>query len=231
MSTVSRLSPRLRDERGITLPEVLVAITIGIAIVTVIFLITRITFNQTAKVTDRVEAVQRGRIAMDRITRQFRSQVCPATTGAALTSGEDDSVTLYTDSTGGAQNPERHTIAYDGTRNTITQYDYVGTGTWPNLTFPATPARTRELITNVVPVSGTPIFSYYTFTTTGTITPSVRLNTPLADPDLARVVRTDVSFVVRPRRTNQPPQSTTFQNQVDVRTADPNKPTESPRCL
>jgi hypothetical protein len=197
----------------------------------VIFFMMDVSFSQTAKVTDRVDAVQRGRIAMERITRQMRSQVCPSTTGAALTAGEDDSLSFYVDTTGGTQNPERHRIAYDSATNKLTQFDYVGSGSWPDLVFPASPTRTYELLTDAAPVSGVPIFSYYAFTTSGTISPSVRLNTPLAQEDLPRVVRIAVSFVARPRRTNQPPQSTTFQNQVDVRTADPNNPTEATRCL
>ena len=40
------------------------------------------------------------------------------------------------------------------------------------MTYPAcsSPTRTRQLLKNIVPVSGTPVFSYYAFVTSGTST-------------------------------------------------------------
>jgi hypothetical protein len=220
---------RLRDEEGVTLFEALLTISIGLVLLGVVFLLMEVAFSQTAKVNDRVEAVQRGRTTMEQVTRQLRSQVCPATTNAALIQGDGNSVTFYLDLSGGAANPERHTIAYDPNTRVLTEYDYTGSGTWPALTYGSTPTRTRQLLKEAVPVSGTPVFTYYAFTPAGL--PTQQLATPLADADLPRVVRIALSFVAQPTRTRQAPQSTTFQSEVDVRTADPNNPTESTRCL
>ena len=90
---------------------------VGLGILGVVFLMMNISFSQTAKINDRVEAVQRGRVTMENITRQLRSQVCPSTTGAALTNAEDNTITFYTDLSGGSgSRAAHHHLRPDGTR-------------------------------------------------------------------------------------------------------------------
>jgi hypothetical protein len=233
VSRGTSVSQILRDERGVTLFEALLTIVVGLGILGVTFLLMDVSFSQTAKISDRVEAVQRGRVTMENITRQLRSQVCPSSTGAAITDARDSSVTFYADLSGGAANPEQRTIAYDQTAKTLTEYRYVGSGTWPSVTYPASnaPTQTRELAKNIVPVSGTPVFRYYAFPTNGSQTHQL-LTTPITTaPELSRVVRVEVSFVSQPSRTKQQARSTTFQSAVDTRTTNPNSPSETTRCL
>jgi Tfp pilus assembly protein PilW len=222
----------IRNESGVTLFEALLTVVVGMGVLGVVFLVMTTSFTQTAKLHDRVEAVQRGRVAMENITRQLRSQVCPSTTGAALTNAGDNTLTFYTDLSGGTNSPEQRTITFDPTAQTLTEYRYVGTGTWPNMTYPASssPTYTRVLARNVTPVAGTPVFSYYAFPTNGATTHE-RLAAQVAATDLPRIVRVEVSFVSQPSRTNQSPRSTTFQSAVDTRTTDPNNPMEGTRCL
>jgi Tfp pilus assembly protein PilW len=231
--TPRRLRARLAEERGVTLIELLVTIPVAVVILTAVMVMMNVTFRQTQKVNDRVAAIQKGRAAMDQVTRELRSQVCPVTTRSTFPTTatvDGNSVTFYADLSGGASSPEKRMITYDASSKTLTEYRYVATsGTWPNLVYPGSPTRTRELLNNVDPVGNTPVFSYFPFTTTGTVS-STPLNTPLSTADMQKVVKIGTSFVARPR-TAQSPQSTTFQSEVDVRTADPNKPTEPPRCL
>jgi hypothetical protein len=221
----------LREERGVTLFELLISVSVGLVILGVVYLVLNVSLSQTTKVNDRVEAVQRGRITMEAITRQLRSQVCPSTTGAALTEARDDRLAFYVDLSGGNATPDQHRIVYDSSAKTLTEYAYAASGTWPppNATYNSTP-RTRELLKNAEPVSGRPIFTYYAFTTSGTQTHQ-QLATPLQTADFPRVVRIGVSFVAQPSRTQQSARSTSFQSAVDTRTADPNNPGESTRCL
>jgi hypothetical protein len=223
----------VRDERGLTLFEALLAVFVGLGVLSVTFLLLNVSFSQTAKINDRVEAVQRGRVTMENLTRQLRSQVCPPTTGAALLYAGDSTLAFYTDLSGGAREPERRAYVHDGTANTLTEHSYTGTGAWPNTTYPAwnSPTRTRRLLSDVVPVSNTPVFRYYGYATNGSASHQ-RLATPITTaPELAKVVRVEVSFVSQPSRTKQQPRSTTFQSAVDTRTSNPNNPSEATRCF
>ena len=67
---------RLNSERGMTLPEVLVTMTIALVLSLATFALVDMTIRRTGEITARVDGVQRGRVAMDLMTRQLRSQVC-----------------------------------------------------------------------------------------------------------------------------------------------------------
>jgi hypothetical protein len=165
---------------------------------------------------------------MERVTRLLRSQVCPVTTGAAFTSADASSMSLYADMTGGTSQPQRHTITYNN--NVLTEDIYVGTGTWPNLAYPNTPTQSRQLLTNASPVSGVPVFRYFGYDANGTVS-TTPMSTPVLQAQLPRIVYVEASFVANPLRTGPSPKSTTFQGGATVRTADPTKPTQNSRCL
>lgn len=229
---ISRLATRVRlgSEGGFSLAEVLVSIPIGLVLLTAVFSMMRVSTRQSANVTDRVEAIQRGRTAMERITRQLRSQVCPATTGTALTAANSNTMTFYVDMSGGASAPEQHTLTYDANAQTLTEYDYVGTGTWPNMNYSGPATRTRELLNNVTPVTGVPMFRYYKYDANGNVS-ATPMTVPVSQSELPRIVSVSVSFVSKPRRAGQSPPTTTFQSDASVRTSDPNNPTQNARCL
>ena len=230
---MSRLAQRIRlgREDGFSLTELLVSIPIGVVLLTAVLMMMRVSVRQSAAVTDRTEAVQRGRTAMERVTRQLRSQVCPTTTGSSLTTADANTLTLYVDMTGGSSAPERRTITYDPAAQTLTEYEYVASsGTWPNQTFPGTPTRQRQLLNNVTAVSGVPFFRYYQYDSNGNVS-STPMTTPVAAGNLPRVVNVAVSFVSRPRKTATNAPTTTFQGEASMRTSDPNNPTENARCL
>ena len=60
---------RLRDERGFTLIELLVALRAGAVISTATLEIVIISLHLSSNYTDRIDANQQGRIAMERITQ------------------------------------------------------------------------------------------------------------------------------------------------------------------
>jgi Tfp pilus assembly protein PilE len=229
VTPLRRLRARLADERGLTLPELLVALPVSVVLLLVTVTILNVSIKQSGNITDRVEAIQRGRTTMERITRQLRSQVCPATTGAAITSASNSSITFYVDLTGGASAPEQHTVTFDSTAGTVTQYDYVGTGTWPSMSFPSV-TRTSVLLANTSAVSGTNFFTYYGYDSNGNVS-ATPFTTPVSSTNLPKVVKIGVNFVAQPRHTTQAARYTTFQSESDVRTADPTKPTQNFRCL
>jgi len=75
---------RLRDERGVTLPEVLVSVTIAVIISLATFALIETVMRRAGDISARVDSTQRGRSAMDFITRQLRSQVCVQATAPAM---------------------------------------------------------------------------------------------------------------------------------------------------
>jgi type II secretory pathway pseudopilin PulG len=228
--------PRLRDEGGFTLVELLTAISIGMVILFAAFAVLDRTISASGQIADRSEALQRGRQAMDLITRQLRSQVCVGPT-TPIVSGTDTSMSFYADLTDGTPaNPiNQRTLSYSAATDTITETVTPSSGTYPTLTFTGTPA-SKPLLTKVKQIlDGTtlrPLFRYYAYqtgTTNGTL---VQLSAPLSAADLKRVALVKVgfrSFAVRPISNDN--DSTVLENDVYTRTAVPTQLQGAPECL
>lgn len=224
-----------RDERGMTIIELVVAMAIGTIVLMTAFTFLDHAFASNREISDRADASQRGRIAMERIIRQLRSQVCLNTVPnvtPAIRAGDDNSISLVVDLGDGSTNPELHTITYDPAAKTITEYDYAGIGTVPNLTFAAAPTNTQQLLTNVVPEAGAPIFSYSAIDSSANAAPGATtpLSTPLGANDLANAAKVDVAFVARPTGASDNSRATTLEDSVFARSDDPNTPTAGPTC-
>lgn len=236
VSGLARIRARLRqagaDQRGFTLVELLVTTSIGVVVLMAVFGLLDVSLRASSRVEDRAEVTQRGRVAMEQLTQQLRAQTCLGSGVPAMTQADSTSMTFYADLGDDTFTPQRRRLVYSN--GAITEFLYAGTGTPPNMTFSATPMRTRTVVTNIVPVGSTPIFRYYAFTPDGSspVTPSVLLASPLSTTDLARTVRIAISFIVQPTRgpQNNAVQST-FENYVYVRTSDPTDPERSPACL
>jgi prepilin-type N-terminal cleavage/methylation domain-containing protein len=212
----------MRQERGFTLVEMLLALTVGMVLIIAAYGLMDASGVQAVRVTDRVDTTQRARLAMDEITRQLRSQVCLAAGTASITDGRDNSITFYSYTGSGAYVPVRHTITYDPQSHTIVESDYSGTGAPPGTTYPAQPTATRTLLTDAWSVGTSPVFAYYAWSSTGTVAPSVQLPTPLTAADALRTVRVTVQFTAQPKDKPTSVESTTLQDEVFSRTADPN---------
>jgi prepilin-type N-terminal cleavage/methylation domain-containing protein len=227
---------RLRDERGFTLIELLTAISIGMVILFAAFAVLDRTISASGQIADRSEALQRGRQAMQLITRQLRSQVCVGTT-TPIVSGTDTSISFYADLTDGSPaNPiNQRTLSYSATTDTITETVTPSAGAYPLLTFTGTPS-SSALLTKVKRIlDGSTlraIFRYYgyqTGTTNGTL---VQLSAPLSATDLKRVAMIKVgfrSFAVRPISNDK--DSTVLEDDVYTRTAVPTQLQGAPECL
>lgn len=230
LRAIARRPPR--GEAGFTLVELLSSMVVGMVVLFAIFGLLDYTVSAQHKVEDRVDAVQRGRNAMEVITQQLRSQICLGPGYPATTYADDNSVTFYTDLGGDTPKLQRRTIAFNSATGALTETDWNVSGTIPTApTF--TLARTVNLATNLVAMPGAKFFQYYGFTTAPE-TPGLLLTpTPLSDEKKANVVRILVSFVANPTRggnlTNKVP--TSFQNEVYVRTSDPTDAEHSPQCI
>jgi|tagenome__1003787_1003787.scaffolds.fasta_scaffold20788029_2 prepilin-type N-terminal cleavage/methylation domain-containing protein len=245
------MNKRLRQEDGFSLPELLVAISIAMIVSLAAFALLEFTLKRTGEVDQRVDATQRGRLYMDTITRQLRSQVClsPIISAMATRPGDitnDNTATFYADFTDGS-NPDvkptadLHKLAYDPITRTMTDTTY--TSSWNKAVdpwvpvVPAAPTRTRVIATDIVPDGATPIFSYYTYDGGSPPKPNIRLwpigAGGIALADLARVARIDVTFRSLPVKADpnaSNPIYVKFEDEVYVRAADPNDDAPTPTC-
>jgi hypothetical protein len=222
---------RLADEGGFTLVEQLVACVVGIVVIFAAGTALDITPVLTARVQDRVDSAARARIAMDRIARELRSEVCMGPSSPAIVSAQDNSVTFYAYSGSGAYAPQLHTIAWSPATNAITDSVYVGTGTPPSMVFPSSPTRVDTVLADVVPEPGKPIFGYYAFSSSAPVAPTVALATPVSTTDASSMARIAIKFTTLAPGRPVTPQATQIENDVYVRTWNPdgaNGPSQPP---
>jgi prepilin-type N-terminal cleavage/methylation domain-containing protein len=213
---------RLRSQSGFTLVELLVAIVVGSIIVIAAFTMLDRAVVLTGRTTDRVDSTQRGRIALDVITRHLRSQVCPAAAGSAIESGGPRSITFWAFFRTKPFAPQRYTIAWNPNTQAIEETVDNGQGT--------AVVSKRTLITGAR--TPTPLFTYYAYPTDASayVEPSVDLlgatGTSLSADDAKRVAMIEVHFTAVPSRAESngttPQESTEYDDQVYSRTADPN---------
>jgi prepilin-type N-terminal cleavage/methylation domain-containing protein len=224
---------RLSDERGFTLIELLVAMVIGMVVLMAAFMVLDRTISASGQVADRSEALQRGRQAMELISRQLRSQVCVGNTKPII-SASDNSISFYADMSDGTTPIRQRTLSYSSTTDIITESFVTGSGTYPSLTFTgaATSAPLLTKVKQIQDASLRPIFRYYgyqTGTTNGTL---VQLTSPLSATDLGRVALIKVgfrTFAVRPISNDK--DSAVLENDVYTRTAVPTQLQGAPECI
>jgi type II secretory pathway pseudopilin PulG len=238
---MSSLLDRLRsNQSGMTLVELTVGMAIGLVVTFASLAVLQRAEVASNEIVDRQDAMQRGRLAMEQITRQLRSQVCLGESAEPITYGDGTSITFYGDLSDGSQNIAKRTLAFTApagaTPGKIREYTYAGVGSYPNLTFPGTPTTSRVLLNGAKQVvassASQPIFRYYAFQPGSPNGDLLQLSTPLSAADASRTVMVRIAFVSLPERTKPRDfDSTTLQNDVYVRLADPTRPVEGPRCI
>ncbi|MEA2449342.1 MAG: hypothetical protein QOG63_1274 [Thermoleophilaceae bacterium] len=219
-----RLLARLRSQRGFTIVEVLVAASVGSVVMIAIFSLLDTSLKQSTSVNARIDSTQRGRVAMEIMTRELRSQVCFSPNGGvtpavSLTYADPYKVVFYGFSGTTSFRPDRRTLFWDTNSNSLQETVEPGVGT-PVTSFGT--GTTRTIATNIKPppagaVSG-PVFQYYRVSGTPlATTPLSAANLPLVGLIKIRF-RTDTGVVGNSAGNN----FTSYESQVFVRTADPN---------
>jgi prepilin-type N-terminal cleavage/methylation domain-containing protein len=232
----------LTDERGMSLVEMMIAMVIAMVISLASFALIDFSMRRAGEVAGRVDADQRGRVAMDTITRQLRSQVCqqtgtpPMVGGTATNPTDANDASFFVDLSNGsspAVNPQLHTLSYQGAPNyRIVESDW--TPTVPGSAkvdpkYTGSPT-TRVLLSDVLPIGTTPVFSYYDAA-------GNQLTGTLSGTTLGQVARIDIAFRAAPSGTTKvtpvnpdPRGSIDMQDRVTVRIVDPNADTPHPQC-
>ena len=224
---------RLRDQEGFTLVELLVSMIIGTIVILAAFAVLDATGTLARKAQDRVDATQRGRLAMDVIGSHLRSQVClpgaipPVEAGATPTS-----ITFYSNLEDENAAPTKRRIYIQGDAIMEQTWDGTFAGIPGAQTVTWSPPTQKTLVQPVAQVGATPYLQYWGFDASLPATINTPLNvTPLSAADAADVVQVDVNFVSRPTKaTAASPRDAIFQQSIFFRTADPMDPGKGPKC-
>jgi prepilin-type N-terminal cleavage/methylation domain-containing protein len=217
---------RLRAQDGFTVIEVLSAMTVGLVVLAATFGLLESTLRLNAGVMAKTDAMQRGRLAMDVMTQQIRSQVCLDSETPAVVAGQDTWVTFYADhgAAEGQAAPAKRTLVFDPARGSIGNYFHTTTA-WPAEAddYPVTPTGTNLVLENAVLQPGVPFLRYYAYTEVdGRPQPDLLLPTPLSGDDAARVARIEIAYVARPTGARDDEGAVNLNDQIVARHADPN---------
>lgn len=225
MSATARRCRRapLAGEDGFSLPELLVAMAIGLIVIFGAFMLLDSSTRLSKATAQRVDATQRGRLALDLVMRELRSQVCLSAATPPIISASGTQVTFYVNLGGPDQLPERHQISLES--GDLVLRRWVGTGVPPTMTWSVTPTSTRTLLENVTTQGSTPLLRYYTWGEGSPLVPDLLLATPLSATALSLVVRVAVAMRVQPARDFRDASArgwADLQDAAFVRFADPN---------
>jgi prepilin-type N-terminal cleavage/methylation domain-containing protein len=226
---------RLRSQSGFTTIELLVTVAMLGVVAAGASMLVEVVMRQGRGVLERTESAQRGRLALDQMTRQVRSQVCLNETTKGMISATPTTLTFYADFSNGT------------TPNAVArrQLEYVPTSrqiierVWAPANAP-TPTRTTVLLQNVVQArdenaAGAPVlpfFRYWAYPDPMPVNPrpDQALSGTLTAAQVARIARVGISFNVRPATASSEEFATPLQDDIVLRNADPNAARPDPTC-
>jgi prepilin-type N-terminal cleavage/methylation domain-containing protein len=205
------------DEDGFTLMELLVAMVAGVAVTGALFGVLEVSLHQTARLTDRVQATQLGRVAMTRVIDALHS-TCISPEFRPVQEKSNGSELVFVNAYSSkaiipTSEVSKHKIFWNKETGTLTDYSYPATeGAWPKYTFSGTasPASGTRIASNVAEAEEKgekiPIFQYFKYATTSessaltplsTIYPT-RLTVPLSAKEAETVASVLVRFTALP---------------------------------
>src|SRR5579862_1394884 len=161
------LTPDRHSERGFTLIEVMVALMIGVVVSGATLAIVIVSVHLGSNYTDRVDANQQGRLAMEKITQALNSSCVTPNQPPVLAGSTGTSMSFYSaqNDTPGAT-PNEVTVSLASTQPApLLMSTQTLTGTAPAGTATSTPPAVYTLALYVAQsvVSGAtqPVFQYY----------------------------------------------------------------------
>jgi prepilin-type N-terminal cleavage/methylation domain-containing protein len=207
----------LADERGFTLPELLVATAAGLLVLFAASMLMIVSMHFTTRVTDRVQAVQEGRTGMERLIQELNSgcltnDVSPVqagtTTGITPAVSTDSTHLVFVSGVGDSATatPTLHVVAVKN--GALVDTSYANTGGAPGAlniaatwTFSTTPSRTQTLLENVSQIdASTPYFQYLAYPTSSPGISSTPLSPlPLSASAAASVAEVDIAWLAGSR--------------------------------
>jgi prepilin-type N-terminal cleavage/methylation domain-containing protein len=213
--------PRLTDERGFTLPELLVALAAAVVVVIGASTVMIDSLHTSRHVTDTVVSVQEGRTATEQLLQELNSgclanDVSPiqASTATGITPAvsTDGTHLVFVSGLGDSATatPTEHVLSVQSGALVDTAYASTG-GSPPALnvaatwTFNTTPVSRRVLLEKVSQINGTtPLFTYFSYSNTSNTTANslagaaALTSLPLSASDAASVAELDLAWQAAP---------------------------------
>lgn len=193
----------LADERGTTLVELMVGISLGMVILSALTGLVIVTMHASARVSARVHATQNARISLVKIIEQLHSS-CVTPKIAPVQVGSTGTKLIFSHSTASEGSsatvkPVRSEVALIGTSLVETNYAAIGSGIPPTFSKTAI-GPSQTLISNVAPTPpSTSIFTYFTYSNGALVAiPPKELSLTEANS----VIQVKVAFTGFPPRTS-----------------------------
>lgn len=200
-------------EHGFTLVEMLVAIASGMVVILATLSILDISISQSSRISERVDADQRGRVALEKLMLELHSS-CIAFASNPVEPGSTDTNIKFVSQAGNEAyftSVTKHEVSLNTATHQLNDASYVSTNTAAELgtswTFPMTPTSTQPLLTGVFQTeleggATVPVFRYYKYQE-GNISTTPE-TTPLSELDAKATAEVTVSFTAAPssERTN-----------------------------
>jgi prepilin-type N-terminal cleavage/methylation domain-containing protein len=225
----ARATHFVRDEEGLSLIELLVAMALGSIVLTAVMTVFVNGLTGSAKVTDRIDAAQSGRLTVDRISTLLQSQVC-ANGSSPISDAQATSVTFTANLGDVSADPTRYRVRWDSTTNRIYEDRYVPVDNAGTLVFPSSPTSTKLIGTNVTPSNGA-LFTYAPFDLVNGGVSDTPYTAPVATANMQMIVAVTTSLVALPERTKiADGRETTITTQSVVGSADAANPNKGPKC-
>lgn len=230
-----RVKALARDERGTTLVELLVGMSMGMVVLTSLTLVIVVTLHSSARVSARVEATQNGRVVLAKITEELHS-ACVAPKIVPVKEESTGTFLVFVRAPGeqgGAVAPAPVKTEIFLTGSTLKQTDVASTGgIFPNWTWAAT-GTTQTLMTGVSPLTvGGPLFTYYSYLNGGLSQLSAA---PSLGAGAAKTIEVKVALNVAPRTTpvKDPGADASIQDSAVLRLTPPsfNENATAPPCV
>ncbi len=185
----------LRDQRGTTLIELVVATLAGSVIFLGLTMVVIASMHQQTRISKRVHATQEARTLVQRIVTELHSS-CVAANVSPI-QGENPSTSIsyvYQTGSGAALTPVKRKVSLSGTTLMLSTFPSTS-GSTPKWAFSETASSTQTLLTNVSGVSASePLFRYYKYKE-GVITAMPSTITASESPF---VVQVDIALKVSP---------------------------------
>lgn len=167
----------IRAQDGFTLPELLVAMAMGMIVLVGLVTLMTFTMDQTQTTFSGVSATRQARTALANIENELHSACVDGSPPIQAGSTATKLVFISYYGSAAAPTPVWHVITFNATSGTLTDTSYAvtanatydSTGVPPAWTPASTATSTTTLLTNVsAQASGTPVFQYYEYAADGT---------------------------------------------------------------
>jgi Tfp pilus assembly protein PilV len=196
----------LRADHGFTLVEMLVAMVSGMVVILATLSVLDISISQSSRISERVDADQRGRVALEKLMLELHSS-CIAFASNPVEPGSTDTNIKFVSQSGNEAyftSVTKHEVSLNTVTHQLTDASYASTNTaaelGTNWNFPAAPTSTQPLLTGafqtVTEGLTIPVFRYYKYE--GGNISNTPETTPVSAADAKATAEVTVNFTIAP---------------------------------